>query len=217
MSMARYRGKEASVPGEGRVRSSEPDEAPAARSSHAGSVALRSVPVPDIPQKIAKELATELSELLSINIDDRLSWEVSVVDPLTGTERQAPEILDAYHERLEQEGWGLAVCLTDLPVYRSGSLIVADVSAERKVAGLSLPVLGAMRLRPRAREATLQLVSELYAKSREFGGDTPPTGGEETRAEADTGSSDLPGQRPYRSRASSHQTGDTLPASRAAR
>ena len=82
--MTRYRGKEAPVPGEGRVRSSEPDEAPAARSSHAGSVALGLEPAPDIPQKSAKELATELPELLSSNIDDLLSWEVSVVDPLTG-------------------------------------------------------------------------------------------------------------------------------------
>jgi hypothetical protein len=184
------------VPGEGRVGSSEPGEAPAARSAHAGgSVTLGLIAAPDIPEKISKELAADLPKLLSSNID---AWEVSVVDPLTGTDRESPAILDACHERLEHEGWDLAVCLTDLPVYRSGQLVVADVSAQRKVAGLSLPVLGAMRLLPRAREAPLQLVSELYARSREFGGDTPPTRGEETGAEAGTGSSDLPGQRPYR-------------------
>ena len=196
--MTRYRRKEAPVPGEGRVRSSEPDEAPAARSSHAGSVALGLEPAPDIPQKSAKELATELPELLSSNIDDLLSWEVSVVDPLTGTDRESPAILDVCYERLEQEGWDLAIFMTDLLVYRSGQLVVADVSEQRKVAGLSLPVLGVMRLRPRAREATLQLVSELYARSREFGGNTPPTRGEETGTEVDIGSSDLLGQRPYR-------------------
>src|SRR5215210_2900472 len=115
------------MPGEGRVRSSEPDEASAARSSHARSVALGLIPAPDIPEKIAKELATELPELLSRHVDDRLSWGVSVVvDPLTGTGREAPEILDVCQERLQQEGWDLAVCLTDLPVYRSGQLVVAD-------------------------------------------------------------------------------------------
>ena len=51
------------------------------------------------------------------------------------------------------EGWDLAICLTDLPVYRGGALVAADVSAERGVAGLSLPAMGAMRLRPKAREA----------------------------------------------------------------
>jgi hypothetical protein len=88
---------------------------------------------------MAKELATELPELLGSNIDDRLAWEVSVVDPLTDTDRESPEIHDVCHERLQQEGWDLAVCLTDLPVYRSDSLVVADVSERRKVAGLSLP------------------------------------------------------------------------------
>jgi hypothetical protein len=130
------------------------------RSARGGCAALGLIAAPDIPEKIAKEIATELPELLGRHVDDRVSWNVSVVvDPLTGTDREAPEILDACHERLRQEGWDLTVCLTDLPVYRSGRLVVADVSAQRKVASLSLPALGAARPLPRAREATLQLVS----------------------------------------------------------
>jgi hypothetical protein len=42
--------------------------------------------------------------------------------------------------------------------------VVADVSAQRKVALVSVLVLGATQLRPRAREPTLQLVEELYAR-----------------------------------------------------
>ena len=178
---------------EGRAR--RPEEAPSTRTTHDSCVALGLIPAPDIPEKIAKEFATELPELLSRHVDDRVSWDVSVVvDPLTGTDRESPEILDVCHERLQREGWDLAVRLTDLPVYRSGRLVVADVSAQRKVAGLSLPVLGATRLRPRAREATLQLVDELYARIPELGPDDPPPEGEESGA----GASDLPGQRPQR-------------------
>jgi hypothetical protein len=96
------------------------------------------------------------------------------VDPLTGSGREAPEILDVCRERMLREGWDLAVCLTDLPVYRGGRLLVADVSARREVAGLSIPALGAMRLRPRAREATLQLAAELYARTRGTDPEEPP-------------------------------------------
>ena len=140
--------------------------------------------------------------MLSRQVDDHVSWNVSVVvDPLTGTDREAPEILDACHERLQQEGWDLADCLTDLPVYRSGRMVVADVSAQRKVASLSLPALGATRLLPRARKATLQLVSELYTRSPELGQDYPSPNGEERDAAADdaadAGTSGLPGQRPH--------------------
>jgi hypothetical protein len=181
------------VPDEGRAR--RPDEASSTRSAHAGSVALGLIPAPDIPEKIAREIASELPELLGRHVDDRVSWDVSVVvDPLTGTEREAPEILDVCHERLRQEGWDLAICLTDLPVYRSGRLVVADASAARGVALISVPVLGAARLRPRVREAALQLVEELYARSPELGNEVPPADGEKTGA----GASGLPGQRPHR-------------------
>jgi hypothetical protein len=133
------------------------------------------MPAPDIPEKIATELSSELPELLRRRVDGSVTWEVPVVvDPLTGTDREAPELLDVCRERMLSEGWDLAVCLTDLPVYRDGRLVVADVSAKRGVAGLSLPALGVTRLRSRARELTLQLAHELYARTKETGPDHSP-------------------------------------------
>jgi hypothetical protein len=83
------------------------------------AVRLGLIPAPDIPEKIATELASELPELLGNRVDSGVSWEVPVVvDPLTG--REAPEILDVCRQRRLGEGWDLAVCLTDLPVYRGG-------------------------------------------------------------------------------------------------
>jgi hypothetical protein len=145
------------------------------RSERAGSVTLGLIPAPDIPEKIAKETAKELPELLARRVDATISWEVPVVvDPLTGSGREAPEILDVCRERMLSEGWDLAVCLTDLPIYRGGRLVVADVSGQREVAGLSLPALGAMRLRRRVREVTLQLATELYARTKDAGPEDSP-------------------------------------------
>ena len=134
----------------------------------ARAVTLGLIPAPDIPEKIAEELASELPDLLSSRVDGGVSWDVPVVvDPLTGTDREAPEILDECREKMLSEGWDLALCLTDLPVYRGGRLVAADVSSERGVAGLSLPAMGALRLRRRSREATLRLAQELYEKVHE--------------------------------------------------
>jgi hypothetical protein len=97
----------------------------------ASAVTLGLIPAPDIPEKIATELASELPDLLRNRVDGNVSWEVPVeVDPLTGTDREAPEILDACRDRMLSEDWDLALCLTDLPVYRDGKLVVADVSAK---------------------------------------------------------------------------------------
>jgi hypothetical protein len=130
-----------------------------------GSVTLGLIPAPDIPEKIDEELASELPDLLRSRVDGGVSWDVPVVvDPLTGTDREAPEMLDECRQKMLSEGWDLALCLTDLPVFRGGRLVAADVSSERGVAGLSLPAMGALRLRRRSREATLRLAQELYEK-----------------------------------------------------
>src|SRR5215212_8552108 len=145
------------------------------RSERAGCVTLGLIPAPDIPETMARELAPQLPKLLENRVDGDVSWEVPVVvDPLTGTDREAPEILDECREKMLSEGWDLAICLTDLPVYRDGTLVAADVSAKRGVAGLSLPAMGAMRLRPKARDLTLQLAGELYERTKEHAADDPP-------------------------------------------
>src|SRR5215212_9827438 len=143
----------------------------AARAERAGSVTLGLIPAPDIPEKIAEELP----ELLAKRLAATVSWEVPVVvAPLTGSGREAPELLDLCRERMLSDGWDLAICLTDLPVYRGGQLVVADVSGQREVAGLSLPALGAVRLLPRVRELTLQLATELYARRKDADPEDPP-------------------------------------------
>jgi hypothetical protein len=141
----------------------------------ADAVTLGLIPAPNIPEKIAKEIASELPEILGSRIDGGVSWEVLVVvDPLTGTDQEAPEILDVCRERMLGEGWDLAICMTDLPVYRGERLVAANGSAKRAVAGLSLPALGATRLRPRVREATLQLAGELYERTKEPDSEATP-------------------------------------------
>ena len=157
------------------THASIPDRYRSGRSERAGCVTLGLIPAPDIPETMARELAPQLPKLLENRVDGDVSWEVPVVvDPLTGTDREAPEILDVCRERMLGEGWDLAICLTDLPVYRDGTLVAADVSAKRGVAGLSLPAMGAMRLRPKARDLTLQLAGELYERTKERGTDDPP-------------------------------------------
>jgi hypothetical protein len=123
---------------------------------------------------MATELASELPDLLRNRVDGGVSWDVPVVvDPLAGPDREAPEILDACRDRREQEGRDLAICLTDLPVYRDGRLVVAGVSAKRGGRPLAASLGEVARLRPRTRELALQLAHELYTRTKETGPDHP--------------------------------------------
>ena len=141
------------------------------------------LPAPENPEQIAAELSDELPELLSEHVDDRVSWEVSVIcDPLTGSEPDAVRVIDAGRKRLVEEGWDLAICLTDLPLRKDGRPVVAAVSSAQKVAVISLPPLGVTLLYRRAREGIVQLVNELYEGSHdEFSRDGEDQHDEEAR------------------------------------
>jgi hypothetical protein len=132
------------LPHEEQQRSfNDPDAAQSTRPAHADYAVLGLLPAPEIPEKIATQLSTELPELLSKHVDDRVSWEVSVVcDPLTGSEPDAVRVIDAGRERMLEEGWDLAICITDLPIRNDGRPVVAAVSTARKLAVISLPPLG---------------------------------------------------------------------------
>jgi hypothetical protein len=180
------------LPPEGEPSSDNSDEPPPA---HDRSVALGLIPAPEMPHRLAQELSTKLPELLSRRVDERVSWEVSVIcDPLTGSDPDAVRVIDAGRERMEEEGWNLAICLTDLPIRTDGRPVVATVSTAYNVAVLSLPPLGVTLLRRRVREATLQLVSELYEGSPELG----RAGEYRDAAEGNSGQVRRPGSRAHR-------------------
>jgi hypothetical protein len=149
---------------------------------------------PEIPEMLAEELRTELAELLSRRVDGRVLWEVSVIcDPLTGSAPDAVRVLDAGRERMLEESWDLAICMTDLPLRTNRWWpIVAAVSTARKTAVLSLPPLGVTLLRRRAREAIVQLVGELYEGSPELARHSE----DRARPDVDSEASRLPDPKP---------------------
>ena len=68
-----------------------------------------------------------------------------------------------------REGWDLAVVLTDVPLRIGRQPVVADASATHGVALVSLPALGAVQLRRRARDAIVRLVDGLMGESLAVG------------------------------------------------
>src|SRR3954466_8843082 len=72
-------------------------------------------------------------------------------------------VVEAAKGLMEEHGWDLAICLTDLPLHRVGSPLVADVSARDGVALLSLPPLAGLLVHRRPRVAIVRLAAELSA------------------------------------------------------
>jgi hypothetical protein len=121
------------------------------------------------PVEVAQGLDGGMPGLLGQRLgDEAVAWEVHVRHQrLPGYEAGRGGMLDVAEQRARREGWDLVVCLTDLPLWDGGQPIVADLDTGRRVAVLSLPAFGGMRLGRRAREVMLQLVSDLLGEHRE--------------------------------------------------
>ncbi|WP_173915301.1 hypothetical protein [Halobacillus sp. Marseille-Q1614] len=121
------------------------------------------ITAPGYPNKIGKELQSQLPDLLSYYVDDQYEWHSDYIeDPLTGGTEKSLEVLGDTMDKKAEEEWDFAICLTDLPLFKGKRPIVAEAFEEENVALISLPGLGSTPMLKRVRESILQLVNEMY-------------------------------------------------------
>jgi hypothetical protein len=149
-------------------------------ADRAGLVQLGLIAAPGVAAELAEQLAGELPEALGTEVSENVDWSVPVIahDLATGPTTSGIEMIDRARDRMLREGWDLAVCLTDLPLRIGRRPVVADVSVTHGVALLSLPALGAVQQRRRAREAVMRLVAGLLGEGSASAG---PEGDDERR------------------------------------
>jgi hypothetical protein len=131
-----------------------------------GTIRLGLIATPGVAHDLARDLASELPEALHSEASSAVEWEVPVVTDAFAADARLSGVamIDRARERMQREGWHLAVCVTDLPLRNGRRPVIADASAMHGVAILSLPALGAARLRRRALATILQLLDGLMAE-----------------------------------------------------
>ena len=117
---------------------------------------------PDYPARVVATLTGELAGRLAERVDADVRWIVR-----EGWGEVAPRrdggveaLLDDLARRRADARWDVAVCLTDLPLHTERVPLVAQTSARRRVAMVSLPALGLRQL-PAVRAAVPDLVGRL--------------------------------------------------------
>jgi len=139
-------------------------------SAQVPTLRLGLIASPGVAADLARQLAGDLVGELTESVSAEVAWEVPVVvEDVAGHAGLGTVVIDAARGRMLREGWGLAVVLTDLPLRIGRRPVVADASATHGVAVISLPALGAVQLRRRAREAIVRLVDGLVGESLELG------------------------------------------------
>jgi hypothetical protein len=140
---------------------------PIAATGEPATVRLGLIAAPGAAAELAEHLAEDLPAALGERVAEDVTWSVPVVtDGLAAAPATAAiEMIDMARERMLSEGWDLAICLTDLPLRIGRRPVVADVSATHGVGLISLPALGAVQRRRRARDAVTRLVLGMLGES----------------------------------------------------
>ena len=130
---------------------------------------------PDYPARVAARLTAELAGRLAERVDADVRWTVR-----EGWGEVAPRrdggveaLLDDLARRRADARWDVAICLTDLPLHTERVPLVAQTSARRRVAMVSLPALGLRQLRA-VRAAVPDLVGRLLTDASDER--VPPAG-----------------------------------------
>src|SRR5215218_2730931 len=104
---------------------------------------------PDHPARVAARLTADLAGRLAERVDADVRWTVR-----EGWGEVAPRrdggveaLLDDLASRRTDDRWDVAICLTDLPLHAERVPLVAQTSARRRVAMVSLPALGLRQVR----------------------------------------------------------------------
>jgi hypothetical protein len=103
---------------------------------------------PDYPARVAAVLRKELVGRLAERVDAGVRWTVREGwgDVAPRHDGGAEGLLDDLARRRTDDGWDVAICLTDLPLHANRVPLVVQTSAQRRVAMVSLPALGLRQL-----------------------------------------------------------------------
>jgi hypothetical protein len=104
---------------------------------------------PDHPARIAARLTAELVGRLAEQVDADVRWTVREGWGEVAPRRDggAEALLEDLASRRTDDRWDVAICLTDLPLHAERMPLIAQTSAQRRVAMVSLPALGLRQLR----------------------------------------------------------------------
>ncbi|MFE5033890.1 hypothetical protein [Streptomyces sp. NPDC056683] len=134
-------------------------------TSSATTVRVVLVADPGLPSEITRALAPRLPDQLRRAVRARLRWQVDTMTaPLSASEQaDVHDIAEAVRSHLDGAEWDVAIFLTDLPRRARLYPISVEVDPALRAALISLPALGARRLRRRVRQAVVDVVRELVA------------------------------------------------------
>ncbi|HEY0473967.1 MAG TPA: hypothetical protein VGD34_19990 [Kribbella sp.] len=133
------------------------------------------IAAPGLPRDLAERLSSRLTKELAQRTPD-VDWRVDVLtEPLAAAAAMDVDLVKVARERMVEQDWQFAVCLTTLPLRIGRRPVTAYASTPLGVGVVSVPAFGAVELEDRVAEAVLRLLEGLasgdgaYTRNRSGG------------------------------------------------
>jgi hypothetical protein len=114
----------------------------------------------DVAAQLAQDLPDKLAERFP---GVRFTTHVAI-EPLASAAGFREDLVQLARRRMLEEGWNVAVCLTDLPLRVGRQPVTAHLSVTLGVLLVSVPALGAIATTMRARETVLRVLDDLLTE-----------------------------------------------------
>ena len=113
---------------------------------------------------MAEQLARELPDMLARRFPGVRFTAHLAIEPLASAAGFREDLVQLARRRMLEEGWNVAVCLTDLPLRVGRQPVTAHLSVTLGVLLVSVPALGAIATTTRARETVFRLLDDLLTE-----------------------------------------------------
>lgn len=116
------------------------------------------------------EIARRMVDLRPRGAENRHAWDVEVVsEPFTTGSEDVETALGRLGEHAREHAWDVVVGLTELPLRDDddGRYLLVEADPQRRVAVLSLPALGGVRMHARTRHTVRALVEGMADRTSE--------------------------------------------------
>ncbi|WP_411374127.1 hypothetical protein ACLH0K_13820 [Arthrobacter sp. MPF02] len=116
---------------------------------------------PSLTPVLGSEVTASLCDALMQQYPG-VRWELTLVeDRLVEPPTDTLDLLEAARSRVLEEGWDLAVVLTDLPLKEGRRPVLTQLSPLHSVGLVAVPALGARHVRQKTQDTTVQVVGQL--------------------------------------------------------
>lgn len=130
---------------------------------------------PGVPSDLAADLVADLPGVLAAQVDGAIEWVVSTWTSEIPLDEEGLVPLESLsQEHSERHEWDVMIVVTDLPRRVGTSPVAAVLSGQASSGMVSLPGLGALGVRRRARRAIVHLVRKLTGHGDRSDEDRPP-------------------------------------------